>query len=163
MASEAGLIHALWKSRIGQPRKRERENYVRMVRYIFNSGFAGSVVGIRGNCRGGCRNRENPVYYLPGPFPGVAVRRPAACVKRKSASKAAVLKQKVNMNKSLVNALFVWGFALTVFGINASEAFGIDGYRIFAGAPGDQSVSILTGGIGLAVLGFVLSGRSFRF
>ena len=67
------------------------------------------------------------------------------------------------MNKSLASALFAWGVALTVFGINAPEAFGIDGYGVFAGGPADQSVPILTGGIGLAVLGLVLSGRSLKF
>jgi hypothetical protein len=65
------------------------------------------------------------------------------------------------MKKRIVGALLMSGAALTAFGINTSEAFGLASYRAFAGSPVDQS--LLAAGVGLAVLGFVLSGSSLRF
>jgi hypothetical protein len=65
------------------------------------------------------------------------------------------------MNKRIASASLISGVALTALGINAAEAFGLETYRVFANSLVDQS--ILAAGVGLAVLGCVLSGRSLRF
>jgi hypothetical protein len=65
------------------------------------------------------------------------------------------------MKKRIAGAFLMSGLALSALAINTSEAFGVASYRVFAGSAVDQS--ILAAGVGLAVLGFVLSGSSLRF
>ena len=66
------------------------------------------------------------------------------------------------MNKSLSSALVAAGILLTMSGIHASEAFGLDAYWAFPAIPADPSLSLRAGGIGLAVLGYVLLGRASK-
>ena len=63
---------------------------------------------------------------------------------------------------SLGVALLAVGVVLLIFGLNERDSFGSDVSRFFTGNPTDRSMQLIIGGIGIGVLGVVLSLVSFR-
>jgi drug/metabolite transporter (DMT)-like permease len=63
------------------------------------------------------------------------------------------------MNKILGIICIIAGIVLAVYGVNATNSFSSDVSRFFTGTPTEKSIWMLIGGIALAVVGLVLSGR----
>jgi len=63
------------------------------------------------------------------------------------------------MNKALSIALLIAGVVMIVFGINASDSASSHVSRFFNGAPTNQALWLLIGGVVLAVVGLVGSIR----
>lgn len=56
--------------------------------------------------------------------------------------------------------LLVVGIMLIIFGISASDSLGSDFSRLLTGAPTDQAIWLLIGGVVVTIVG--LTGFSFR-
>jgi len=63
------------------------------------------------------------------------------------------------MNKGIGLAILAVGIVLMIFGFNAADSFGSDISRFFTGKPTDKSMWLLLGGLGLTVLGGVMTLR----
>jgi len=66
------------------------------------------------------------------------------------------------MNKAISLAVLVGGVVLMIFGINATNSFGSDVSRFFTGSPTDKAIWMLIGGIVAAVVGLVLTLRTWK-
>ena len=70
-----------------------------------------------------------------------------------------------SMNKGLSLALLVGGVILIIYGISASDSVGSGFSRLFTGAPTDQTIWLLLGGILAAGAGLtgMLRGAKSKF
>ena len=66
------------------------------------------------------------------------------------------------MNKIISLALLIGGVVLMVIGINATNSFSSDVSRFFSGSPTNKAIWMLIGGIVAAVIGLVLTLRSWK-
>ena len=64
------------------------------------------------------------------------------------------------MKKALGIGLLATGIVLTILGLNASDSIGSEVSRFFTGAPTDEAIWLLIGGIGAASAGFFLTFAS---
>jgi hypothetical protein len=65
-------------------------------------------------------------------------------------------------SKAIGIAMLVIGAILLIYGINASDSLGSEVKEVFTGAPTDQSIWLIVGGVLLAVLGLVAVARPTR-
>ncbi len=63
------------------------------------------------------------------------------------------------MNKGIGIALLVVGIALITYGFNASDSLSSDVSRTFNGAPTNQTMWLLLGGIASVIVGAAMSFR----
>ena len=61
------------------------------------------------------------------------------------------------MKKALGIGLLVAGIVLTIIGINATDSISSEVSRFFTGAPTDEAIWLLIGGIGAASAGLFLT------
>ena len=66
------------------------------------------------------------------------------------------------MNIIVSIALLVGGVVLMIFGINATNSFSSDVSRFFTGSPTDKAVWMLIGGTVAAIVGLVLTWRTWK-
>ena len=66
------------------------------------------------------------------------------------------------MNKIISLALLVGGVVLMIYGINATNSFSSDVSRFFTGSPTDKAIWMLIGGTAAAIIGLILTLRSWK-